>query len=409
LGCELGCVWAQRQDITRVDNFLTAREIPLIMLSTIPIRRPLRCFVLGLVFSMSLLESVFADTTKDEYILGYSTAILEQQFKIKAGALQVKDGVITVMAKDLPATDRDRVVNVLKEINGVVRVDVLDGDVQPVTPPPPAPQPERTAVALGETKPEGGEFLPSGRLFDPFIADPRAPHFSMAYHSYLNDDELSNVAAVSLGTTVGIYENDFFGAGRWQFGIQGAVFAIFDLDAPSDDLVNADYVLGLPLSYRVKGFSASLRLYHQSSHLGDEFLLRTQTNRINVSYEGVELRLSQEFFKRVVRLYAGGPYLPHCEPADLKQWSGQGGIELRSPWTLGKHIRPVAAFDAQAHEESDWKVDYSGRAGIQFDSEKLRDRQLQLMFEYYNGRSPNGQFFVRRIEYIGVGIHFYYD
>jgi hypothetical protein len=49
------------------------------------------------------------------------------------------------------------------------------------------------------------------------------------------------------------------------------------------------------------------------------------------------------------------------------------------------------------------------RAGLQFESEKLRQRHLQLMFEYYDGHSPNGQFFERSIAYWGIGLHFYFD
>ena len=47
------------------------------------------------------------------------------------------------------------------------------------------------------------------------------------------------------------------------------------------------------------------RLFHQSSHLGDEFLLRTQTQRVNLSYESVDLRFSYEIGD-VLRLYGGG-------------------------------------------------------------------------------------------------------
>ncbi len=47
----------------------------------------------------------------------------------------------------------------------------------------------------------------------------------------------------------------------------------FDLSAPSSDLINTDYVVGVPLSWRSGGWSTRVRLYHQSSHLGDEFLL----------------------------------------------------------------------------------------------------------------------------------------
>jgi len=199
--------------------------------------------VLGLVL-VCLAGFAYGDIPNDHYIMGYATAILEQQFKVQAGSLQVKDGVIIVRAEDLGAADREKIVSALKEIRGVVRVDVIE---VPEANPPPA-KPEAAAVGLGDTKPRGGEFLPEGRLFEPLIADPHWPHFSIAYQRYLRDKELRNVGATSLGTTIAVYEDDFAGGGRWQGGVQGAVFAIFDLDASSSDLINADYWLGVPFS-----------------------------------------------------------------------------------------------------------------------------------------------------------------
>jgi Protein of unknown function (DUF1207) len=53
-------------------------------------------------------------------------------------------------------------------------------------------------------------------------------------------------------------------------------------------------------------------------------------------------------------------------------------------------------------------VNYSARAGVEFRSAWLAARRLQLVMEYFNGRSPNGQFYDRDIEYFGPGLHFYF-
>ncbi len=73
-------------------------------------------------------------------------------------------------------------------------------------------------------------------------------------------------------------------------------FSDFNLGAESADLVNSDFIASVHASTRAGNFSTFARIYHQSSHLGDEFLLRTRTDleRINLSYEGVDLRLSYE-------------------------------------------------------------------------------------------------------------------
>jgi uncharacterized protein DUF1207 len=250
--------------------------------------------------------------------------------------------------------------------------------------------------------------LPGGQLFRPFIADPRWPHFAASYQYYLNEPGITHVGAVSFGETFTLYR-DRLGRGWWEFGVQAGVFAVFDVAAQSKDLINADYVVGLLGGYRYGEFSALGRLFHQSSHVGDEFLLENRVrNRVNLSYESVDLRLSYDFFRDAFRLYGGGGYLFDQEPATLKPWSLQWGAEFRSPWPGPESVwRPIAAVDFQNREENDWHVDISARAGIQFEG-VLVSRNLQLLLEYFRGHSPNGQFYKQKLDYLGLGMHFHF-
>ena len=195
-----------------------------------------------------------------------------------------------------------------------------------------------------------------------------------------------------------------------ELGIQAGVFAIFDLDSQSSDLINADYLVGIPFTIKKGNFANLTRIFHQSSHLGDEFLLRGQTDeRINLSYEGVNSLFSYHL-SAGFRLYAGGGYIFHKEPSGLDPWSTQAGLEFRSPrlWLKGS-LRPVAGMDVQHRQESNWNTDVSARAGIQFENPDFLSRKLQLLFEYYNGKSPNGQFYESNIEFFGLGLHFFLD
>jgi hypothetical protein len=212
-----------------------------------------------------------------------------------------------------------------------------------------------------ESLPTG--ILPPGHLFKPLLADPRWPHFSAAYRYATNRRDVRDVAAVSFGETISLFRGNA-PAGQWEFGIQAGVFAVFDLDAESKDLINADYFVAAFGGYRQGAFSALGRVFHQSSHLGDEQLLRdTRLNRINLSYESVDLKLSYDL-PLGLRVYGGGGYLFDRDPSSLKPWSAQAGAEFRSPWTLwGGAIRPIAGLDLQSREENNWNVDVSLRAG----------------------------------------------
>jgi hypothetical protein len=142
--------------------------------------------------------------------------------------------------------------------------------------------------------------------------------------------------------------------------------------------------------------------------LGDEFLLRNPVNRINLSFETVDLKLSYDLLD-FLRLYAGGGVHFRREPTDLDPWRAQYGVEARSPRTfLDGLVRPVAYADFQTIQENQWSTDVSLRAGVQFENARIGGRNLQLLAEYFKGFSPNGQFFLRRIELIGIGIHLYF-
>jgi hypothetical protein len=354
-----------------------------------------------------------AGPAEDAYVAGYATAVLERQMDVKGSKVTVKDGVVTVEVAGLPSADREKLIATLSTIAGVSKVAVVELRTPPATAPPAASSlPTTAATPSGpaveaEVPRRGLEGLPKGLLFAPLIADPRWPHFSAVYQRFHEDSRLGNAAAVSLGETFSLLRGPLGDSGAWEVGLQAGVFSLFDLDAPSSDLVNTDYLVALPLAYRAGDFSALARYYHQSSHLGDEFLIDNRVERINLSYEAVDLRLAYQVAEWL-RLYGGGGYIVRRDPEDLKPWSTQMGVELRSPKAFfGGTLRPLAALDVQYREQNDWHADVSVRAGVQFEKLSILDRRVQVLLEYFNGYSPNGQFYREQIEYIGLGVHFY--
>ena len=250
--------------------------------------------------------------------------------------------------------------------------------------------------------------FPAKSLFQPLIADPRWPHFSFSYHRFLGNEKLRNVAATSFGETFLFYKDYAPFHSNWDIGMQGAVFAIFNLDADSMDLINADYWVCIPVSYRKDELSALLRIFHQSSHLGDEYLIGNAVERINLSYESVSLHVSYDFADWL-RVYAGGIKMLSREPADLEPWSTQYGIELRSSRSFVRgRLKPLAGADFKNWEENGWNTDISIRIGVQLQGKKESARKIHFMLEYFNGYSSNGQFYKDPVEYIGLGTHFYF-
>ncbi|MGC3974453.1 MAG: DUF1207 domain-containing protein [Nitrospira sp.] len=135
------------------------------------------------------------------------------------------------------------------------------------------------------------KFLPRGLLVDPFHADLRWPHFGASYRSLSSG---GREFASAFGESFAVYRDAAPFQGEWELGIQAGVFGVFDTEKRSIDLINADYTFGIVASYRADKLSGFVRIRHQSSHLGDEFLLNNPSAvvRINLSYEEIDLKVS---------------------------------------------------------------------------------------------------------------------
>lgn len=260
---------------------------------------------------------------------------------------------------------------------------------------------------------EGTVFLPEGDLFCPLLADPKAEHSFLSFlrgdfPSLLDDaddDPDLNIWSIGLGDAFPLVR---FASGAPGNGVQaalvGSIFAQFDLDSESVDLINADYLIGLPVTFRRGGFSSRLRLYHQSSHLGDEFLLRTELTRENLAFEALELLLSQEIGS--LRAYGGGEYLFNRDPESLEEMLAHAGLEFRIGSLRG--VRFVGALDAKAAEQHGWDPGWSARAGVEFAhwrDEEHPPRLWGILAEFYDGPSPYGQFFQEQVRWLGLGLH----
>ncbi len=361
----------------------------------------------GMVFVLCLILGIVSVTNAadDSYIAGYAAAVLEHEFYVPGAIVQVHEGVVILTADSLGKVDRQKVITALEKIPGVVRAEVREeagSSAAPANPP-------QAAIQQKLPKPES-KFLPRDLLVAPFHADPRWPHFSMASRHVSFGREPGSTGSANFGETFALYRNAAPLDGQWEIAIQAGVFSTFNLGSSSVDLQNADYTAGLLTSYRTGAFSGFLRLHHQSSHLGDEFILNSQPgfNRINLSFDELDLKISYELASWF-RVYGGGGMLVGRDPRELKRGTSQLGVELTSPWTLwdGK-VRPVAYADLQANARSNWRVASSVMAGIQFENARIGDRKLQLLAEYFSGPSPNGQFYNQNTEWIGIGIHLYY-
>lgn len=350
---------------------------------------------LALALLVALATNVHA-ANSDEYTRGYAQAILDREYKetsVRVSEVQANQLIVLTADSCVSATNRRKIESSLLTKDTVASV-AWTGTTDCQNEEPPA-----KALAADVTVTEA---LPDTDLFQPPLADPREPRATARYLSYNSENERYNAAAVSLGDSfpfANVLQPD---GGKFQFAIEGGIFSLFNLDADSKDLQNADYLGGVALNYQRGPWSARARLYHQSSHLGDEFILNHPGfERINLSYEEVNGLVAYQW--EGLRVYGGAGAIVRSE-TDLDPFHFQAGLELRAKDAIGD-IDLIAAADLQAKEELDYNLDQSYLAGVGLDNN--RERELRIMTGYFSGYSPNGQFYADAVDFWSIGI--YYD
>ena len=252
-----------------------------------------------------------------------------------------------------------------------------------------------------------GERRPGGAVFAPLRADPKEPEFFATYLWTRSPRLASRLGAVGFGETISLVRT-----GNWQVAIAAGVFSQFDMARVTADLMNTDYLVGLPLTYRHGAVAARFRLYHQSSHLGDEYMVHNHAQRVDLSFDAAEVLVAREVSHG--RVYGGGEYIFARSPADLLPGVLHGGVEYRPPGSLvrlGRFAtgRVVAALDGKAVQDRDWQVGWSFVTGLELGDPMATAGagwRWTLLLKAYTGPAPYGEFYRDRVSSVGLGVGF---
>jgi hypothetical protein len=263
--------------------------------------------------------------------------------------------------------------------------------------------------------------LPDTDVFRPILADQREPRFYADYRRvhfrFTNADSLSeghgqdiNASMVAFGGEFGLWgRRQPRGCDGLQVSLFGVVFAQFNLDSKSFDLLNSDYLVGPMVTYRSGRFSGRARFFHQSSHLGDEFLLNYAiahgVERRNLSFEVLDLIVSLE--DTWWRIYGGGGLVAFSsKDPDLTSTPGiaEGGFELRSPrpWSWrNSSLTPLFGASFSTLQATGWSVNGSFEAGVEW-SRAGANQRVRALVVAQRGAFPFSQFFFEKTENLGL-------
>lgn len=246
--------------------------------------------------------------------------------------------------------------------------------------------------------------LPDGVIYPSYLAGPKEPRFAAVFN---HDADLGWMLDLEAGGRVGLVRYGTTSAHRpegWELDIEGAAFPRLDLEH-NEDLVSADFRVGVPLTVGLGPFQAKLEVYHLSSHLGDEFMLRLPDHpRINYSRNALVLG-GAYFLTDDLRLYAEAEWAFYTD-GGTRPWEFQFGLEytpLRS--TFGTSGSPFLALNGQILEEVDYGGNFVIQAGWQWQGGS--NHRVRIGVQYFTGKSDQYQFYSKNENKVGIGL--WYD
>jgi hypothetical protein len=187
-------------------------------------------------------------------------------------------------------------------------------------------------------------------------------------------------------------------------GFGSQVYGRFSLTDPKSALISTDWVVGLNTTAALKSWALTLEVYHESSHLGDEYGDRFPADRLDWTREVVAGWAS--YVAGVWRFTVGTSYVLEDE-LNLPASAGSLGIDFhgKSRRFLGGQVRPVAGLFTEAGAATRWRVSTSAKLGLAF-ATGAENHDISFGLIAHDGLSTQRQFFRQGSQYIGMEVRF---
>ncbi|GAB5411646.1 MAG: DUF1207 domain-containing protein [Chlamydiales bacterium] len=340
------------------------------------------------------------DEQSDAYLEGYIQAMIDATYYEMHVLVYVKDRKVILYNLPDNVMLKNSIMSFVQEVPEVESVEsaeVLPSDIKLEI--------EETTV---RTQLHGVWFPQNTVLFQPILGDPWEPMYSVSYR--WGDFLGAKAIAVSYGDDFPIFR--WFDVWKWhgdlQFGITAGVWSVFKMNAQTGDafseLVNTDYLIGPTLSYAVDKWAFRFRLYHISSHLGDEFMFNHPNfDRVNPSMEAIDFFTSCQLTD-AIRFYFGPGWVFHSDDSfKIDPFYVEYGSEMR----FFKHKyfyhqlygNMLFFVNFRNWQENDWEFDSTVFFGYEFSKMQGVGRKIRIGALYHNGYSE-GQFFNKRTGYV---------
>ncbi len=253
-------------------------------------------------------------------------------------------------------------------------------------------------------------FLPSGSYFKTIVLDPSASQFSgslLAFHSEGNLKQKIYVP-INLGVRKMYFRWDQNNDRGFELGIEFAIHSQFSIiDVGTNYLggfQNADYRIAGVAHILRESYSYRITIFHLSSHLGDDYIIRNQivspTSNV-LNYEQIDVMRSSETGNSRYYYGAGLNFSPNTVREHMMY---QCGYFYSRSFEGNPDLGLLAGIDIKIFQQNKFRPNYKFGIGVEIG--RTKSKPLRLILEYYNGHLPYSTLESQTVQLFGAGLYF---
>lgn len=182
-------------------------------------------------------------------------------------------------------------------------------------------------------------------------------------------------------------------------GLGSQAYGRFSLEDSKSALISLDFVAQLNTTALVGPWALTLQLYHESSHLGDEYADLFGVGRLDWSREVLAAWAS--YSAGAWRFTGGGSYVLY-DGLGLPRPAAALGIDFRParPGARVRAVEPVIGFYTEATAATNWRFSQSAKLGLAFGGQT--GSRLGVALVAHDGLSTQRQFYRQESRYLGL-------
>ena len=187
-------------------------------------------------------------------------------------------------------------------------------------------------------------------------------------------------------------------------GVGSQVYGRFSLNDSKTSLISVDWVAGLNATALLGAVAVTMEVYHESSHLGDEYGDRFQAQRLDWSREVVA---GWATYGAGRWRFTGGVSYVLYDGLSLPKTAAALGLDFGG----GRHqiltsaVEPVIGLYVEAAGATQWRLNNSAKLGLAFRRGEGA-RRVGVAVIAHDGLSTQRQFFRQESQYLGLEVRF---